>query len=162
MRDGRASEGGAEIFERGPSVVVVLLEGESVVLVQQWREAVGAETVELVQERLEPGESPFEAAVRGVAEECAVRASGWEEHGSFWAVPAYSTQRVHVFSATVEVRLPERERRSTKVVHCEPADLDLLLDDAVSIAGLSVYRRSSSRRALPDEGPGHVRPGLAG
>jgi 8-oxo-dGTP pyrophosphatase MutT (NUDIX family) len=149
MTHGSATEGGAEIFERGPSVVVVLLEGDSAVLVQQWREAVGAETVELVQERLEPGELPFQAAARGVAEECAVRASGWEEHGSFWAVPAYSTQRVHVFSATVEARLPGDGPRSTQLVHCEPADLDLLLDDAVSIAGLSVFRRSTSVRAAP-------------
>ena len=152
MTEGRATEDGAEIFERGPSVVVVLLDGDNVVLVQQWREAVGTETVELVQERLEPGESPLEAAVRGVAEECAVRASGWEEHGSFWAVPAYSTQRVYVFSATVEARLPGAEERPTQMVHCEPAELDLLLDDAVSIAGLSVFRRSTSVRPVPGAG----------
>ena len=81
-----------------------------------------------------------------------MRASGWEEHGSFWAVPAYSTQRVYVFSATVEARLPGAGPRPTQIVHCEPADLDLLLDDAVSIAGLSVFRRSTSVRAAPGAG----------
>ena len=54
-----------DVVARGPSVVVILLEGVSVVLVQQWREAVDTSTVELVQERLEPGESPLDAAVRG-------------------------------------------------------------------------------------------------
>jgi 8-oxo-dGTP pyrophosphatase MutT (NUDIX family) len=140
----RAGHGGVDVVEREPSVVVVLIDEDKVVLVQQWREAVGAETVELVQERLEPGEAPLEAAIRGVAEECAVHATGWEEHGSFWAVPAYSTQRAYVFSATVAGRLPDRGPRPTKLVHCDPADLDVLLDDAVSIAGLNVFRRATS------------------
>ena len=147
MAQGAAKDGDAGTVDRGPSVVVVLLEGDTVVLVQQWREAVGAETVELVQERLEAGESPLDAAIRGIAEECGARATGWQEHGSFWAVPAYSTQRVHVFSAIVEQRLTPDEPGDTKTIHCDPADLDVLLDDAVSLAGLIVFRGSSSVRA---------------
>jgi ADP-ribose pyrophosphatase len=135
-----------EIVRRGPSVVVVLVDGRSVVLVQQRRDAVGAETLELVQERLEPGETPLAAAVRGAREECAVLATGWREHGSFWAVPAYSTQRAHVLSAVVVEQLPGGEEEATRIVHCDPADLDVLLDDAVSLAGLAVYRRSASER----------------
>ena len=131
-----------EWVDRGPSVVVVLVDDGAVVLVQQWRKAVGAETVELLQERLEPGESPLDAAIRGVREECALRATGWQDHGSFWAVPAYSNQRAHVLSAVVDGRLPSA--RETKVVHCDPSDLDVLLDDAVSLAGLALYRRSGA------------------
>ena len=148
MTHGSATEGSAEIFERGPSIVVVLSK-ETVPCSSSSGGRRRCRTVELVQERLEPGELPFQAAARGVAEECAVRASGGRSTGSFWAVPAYSTQRVHVFSATVEARLPVDGPRSTQLVHCEPADLDLLLDDAVSIAGLSVFRRSTSVRAAP-------------
>ena len=71
-----------------------------------------------------------------------MRATGWRDHGSFWAVPAYSNQRVHVLSAIVDGRLPSA--RETKVVHCDPSDLDVLLDDAVSLAGLALYRRSGA------------------
>ena len=81
-----AERGSGDVVDRGPSVVIVLMEADEVVLVRQQREAVTSETVELVQERLKPGESPLEAAIRGVAEECGVSASMWEEHGSFWAV----------------------------------------------------------------------------
>ena len=133
-----------DVVARGPSVVVILLERVSVVLVQQWREAVGGSTIELVQERLEAGESPLDAAVRGIREECALKATNWVDHGSFWAVPAYSTQRVHVFSAAVEKHLQAVEHESTRLVRCDPADLELILDDAVSLAGLSLYRRSMS------------------
>jgi 8-oxo-dGTP pyrophosphatase MutT (NUDIX family) len=139
-----AEEADAHYVDRGPSVVVVLVDDGAVVLVQQWREAVGAETVELVQERLEPGESALDAAIRGVREECALRATRWREHGSFWAVPAYSTQRAHVLSAVVDGRVPGSAGGETKVVHCDPADLDVLLDDAVSLAGLALYRRSAA------------------
>jgi|SRR6185369_10409935 8-oxo-dGDP phosphatase len=133
-----------ERVDRGPSVVVVLMDDGAVVLVQQWRDAVGAETVELVQERLEPGETPLDAAIRGVREECALHATGWREHGSFWAVPAYSTQRAYVLSATVAGRVPAARGEETRLVHCDPADLDVLLDDAVSLAGLGLYRRSAT------------------
>lgn len=134
-----AEPGSGDVVDRGPSVVIVLMEADEVVLVRQRREAVTSETMELVQERLKPGESPLEAAIRGVAEECGVSASMWEEHGSFWAVPAYSNQRVHVFSARLAQGLPS----PGSVVRCRTADLDALLDDAISIAGLSVVRRSS-------------------
>src|SRR4029079_1759324 len=64
-----------ERVDRGPSAVVVLMDAGAVVLVQQWRDAAGAETVERVQERLEPGETPLDAAIRGVREECALHAT---------------------------------------------------------------------------------------
>jgi 8-oxo-dGTP pyrophosphatase MutT (NUDIX family) len=134
-----AERGSGDVVDRGPSVVIVLMEADEVVLVRRQREAVTSETMELVQERLKPGESPLEAAIRGVADECGVSASMWEEHGSFWAVPAYSNQRVHVFSARLAQGLPA----PGSVVRCRTADLDALLDDAISIAGLSVVRRSS-------------------
>ena len=143
MTGSMAGEAEVGFVDRGPSVVVVLVDDGAVVLVQQWRAAAGAETVELVQERLEPGESPLEAAIRGVREECALHARGWREHGSFWAVPAYSNQRAHVLSAVVDGRVSSGGRE-TKIVHCDPADLDVLLDDAVSLAGLALYRRSAA------------------
>jgi 8-oxo-dGTP pyrophosphatase MutT (NUDIX family) len=140
---GGAQRGSGDLIDRGPSVVIVLMEADEVVLVRQRREAVTGETMELVQERLKPGESPLEAAIRGVAGECGVSASMWEEHGGFWAAPAYSNQRVHVFSARLAQGLPAPGSETTTVVRCRTADVDALLDDAISIAGLSVVRRSS-------------------
>ncbi len=37
--------------------------------------------------------------MRELAEECALVAADWREVGGFWAVPAYSTEFVHVFEA---------------------------------------------------------------
>jgi 8-oxo-dGTP pyrophosphatase MutT (NUDIX family) len=100
-----------------------------------------------VQERIEPGETPVDAAIRGVREECSLRATDWQEHGSFWVVPAYSNQRAHVLSAVVEELVPGGGE-PVKTVHCDPGDLGVLLDDAVSIAALAVYRRSTSSELL--------------
>ena len=59
-------------------------------------------------------------------------------------MPAYSTQRAYVLSAVVDGRVPSSIGHEAKILHCDPADLDVLLDDAVSLAGLALYRRSAT------------------
>jgi 8-oxo-dGTP pyrophosphatase MutT (NUDIX family) len=131
------------IIARRSSVVVLLLDGSDAIVVQQWRRSVGQETVELVQEQIEDDESPEMAAYRGVWEECGLQAVRLIEHGSFWGAPAYSTQRVHVFSAEIADAETNGAPRPIRTRRCALSDVDDILDDAISIAALSLFRRSS-------------------
>jgi ADP-ribose pyrophosphatase len=81
------------------SVVIVAVQGDQLVCVRQTRPGSAGTTLELPSGKLEPGETPDAAAVRELAEECALGAEEWEKLGEFWAVPAYSTEFVHVFRA---------------------------------------------------------------
>ena len=132
------------LVNRRPTVAVVLFDGEDVVVVQQQRRSIGRETVELVQEQLEPGESAGEAAERGVWEECGIRAARWAQHGSFWAAPAYSTQHVYVLSAVVVAERSTAHPPSIRVLRLAAADLDTTLDDGISLAAVSLCRRSTA------------------
>jgi ADP-ribose pyrophosphatase len=87
------------LVEHPDSVVIVAVEGDQLLCVRQTRRGSGGATLELPSGKLEPGESPLEAAARELAEECALAADEWHELGSFWAVPAYSTEFVHVYEA---------------------------------------------------------------
>jgi hypothetical protein len=135
------------IIARRSSVAVVLLDGLDAVLVQQWRPSVGRETVELVQEQIESGESPEAAGRRGIWEECGLKTARLTEHGGFWGSPAYSTQWVHVLSAVVAQSGSDTPPPipTIRTMRCAFSDVENLVDDAISIAALSVFRMASRR-----------------
>ena len=61
---------GVMLIRHDPSVALVVFDGEAVVLVRQLRPGVEEPVLELPQETIEPGETPHEAAARGLEEEC--------------------------------------------------------------------------------------------
>ncbi len=135
------------LVEHPESVAIVAVSDGALVAVSQTRRGAEGRTVELPSGKLEPGETPAEAAVRELAEECSLVASAWRELGSFWAVPAYSTEYVHVFEATgvgpgtALLGLDDDEDIDVRLVPLEDALTEL--SDAVSIAALALWRASS-------------------
>jgi ADP-ribose pyrophosphatase len=133
-----------ELVEHPPSVAIVALDGDDLVLVRQSRPGSDERTLEVPSGKLEPGESPHEAAVRELAEECGLAATALQELGTFWAVPAYSTEFVHVFEATgiqpsASPALDEDEDVEVERVAARLA-FDLV-SDAVSLAALALWQR---------------------
>ena len=127
------------------SVAIVALDGDELVLVRQSRPGAPERTLELPSGKLEPGETPDAAAVRELAEECGLAAASRRELGRFWAVPAYSTEVVHVVEAAdlspvVGVALDADE--DVEVERWPVARASESLSDAVSIAALAVWQRS--------------------
>ena len=88
------------LIEHPESVVLVVEDGDDLVCVRQTRAGAPDPTLELPSGKLEPGETPEEAARRELAEECGLAAGSLRKMGSFWVVPAYSTEHCHVFHAT--------------------------------------------------------------
>jgi ADP-ribose pyrophosphatase len=131
------------LVQHPDSVVIVALAGVEIVLVRQARPGAPDPTLELPSGKVEPGESVSAAAARELAEECGLAAAVWREHGAFWAVPAYSTERVHVFSADGLSGADRVQADHDEAISVEraPADAALLLvSDAVSIAALALWR----------------------
>lgn len=126
------------------SVAIVAAEHETVVVVVQPRAGAPTPTVELPAGKLEPGEEPGAAAVRELREECSLAASSWRELGSFWAVPAYSTERVHAFAATgltAAAGLPDPDEKII-VQRRAFGELPGALSDAISIAAFALWQRA--------------------
>lgn len=133
-----------QLVEHPPSVAIVALDGDDLVLVRQSRPGSDERTLEVPSGKLEPGESPHEAAARELAEECGLAATALQALGSFWAAPAYSTEFVHVFEATDlhpagEAALDEDEDVEVERVAARLA-FDLV-SDAVSLAALALWQR---------------------
>ena len=134
------------LIEHPNSVAIVARDGDELVLVRQARRGAPEPTLELPSGKVEPGESPAEAAVRELAEECGLAAAEWEELGAFWAVPAYSTERVHVFAARGLSDADPALADPDEAIWVEraPADEALrVLSDAVSIAAFAFWQAQS-------------------
>jgi ADP-ribose diphosphatase len=131
------------VIEHPPSVVLVVTDGGELVLVRQARPGAGARVLELPAGTLEAGETPLAAADRELAEECGLAVSGWAEIGSFWAAPAYSTERVTVLAGTVSDTAygVADEDEEIEVVRMRPEEALRSLEDAGSVAALGLWMR---------------------
>ena len=88
------------VIQHPSAVSIIPLIGEDkVLLVTQYRYAVGRETLELPAGKLDPGESPQEAATRELAEETGYQARTWKKLLSFAPSVGYSTEIIHIFAA---------------------------------------------------------------
>ena len=131
------------MIEHPHSVVLVVEDGSDVVLVRQHRPGAGVAVLELPAGKIEPGESPREAADRELAEECGLAVEEWLEIGHFWAAPAYSTEFVHVLagarSGTAQRDADADEE--IEVVRMPREHALASLEDAGSVAALGLWMR---------------------
>jgi ADP-ribose pyrophosphatase len=90
-----------DIIEHSGSVVLVPVDTQgNLHFVRQYRHATGTDLLELPAGTLEPGEDPLECARREIREEIGMAAGQLRKVGSFYLVPGYSTEYMHVFLAT--------------------------------------------------------------
>ncbi len=90
-----------EIVEHGGSVVILPIdEKNNLLLVRQYRHAVGGNLLELPA-GTRNGDEPFEAcAAREIREETGMEAGKLQRIGEFYLAPGYSTELMGVFLAT--------------------------------------------------------------
>jgi ADP-ribose pyrophosphatase len=89
-----------EVVEHPGAVAILAWDGERLAAVSQWRQAAGAELLEIPAGTLEPGESPLVTARRELAEECGLTATNWEAGPAFYTAPGFSTELLTLFLAT--------------------------------------------------------------
>jgi ADP-ribose pyrophosphatase len=83
----------------GAAAMVPLSEDGSLVMIRQYRHAIGEYIWEIPAGTLNPDESPLECAKRELIEETGYSATGWEELGAIIPVPGYSDEKIHIFLA---------------------------------------------------------------
>jgi ADP-ribose pyrophosphatase len=84
----------------GAAAIVPLSDANTILLVEQYRTAVGRTTLEIPAGTLEEGESPEECARRELVEETGFTASHWEMVTTYYPSPGYSSEIIHVFKAS--------------------------------------------------------------
>lgn len=94
----------------GAVAVVPLFDDGEVLLVRQYRHALGAWLLEIPAGRVEAGEAPEQAARRELEEETGLRAGVLEELGGFHPAPGFCSERIALFAARSP--LPVGEQRA--------------------------------------------------
>jgi len=88
------------VVHRGSVVVLPVFSDGRVLLVRQYRHAVGDFLWELVAGGIEPGESPLEAARRELREESGYEARAFSRLLTFYPTPGFATEKMHLYRAT--------------------------------------------------------------
>jgi len=84
----------------GAAAIVPMADSETVVLIRQYRHAVGGHIWEIPAGTLEAGEAPLDCARRELTEETGYSADTFEKIGEIVPVPGYSDERIHLFVAS--------------------------------------------------------------
>jgi ADP-ribose pyrophosphatase len=80
----------------GAAIIPFTKEGD-LILVEQWRRAIGKITLELPAGLLDPGETPEQTAHRELQEEIGKRAGKLTYLGLYYTSPGVCTEKVHLF-----------------------------------------------------------------
>lgn len=133
-----------EVVEHPGSVAVVpLLSGSEVILIKQYRYAVGRELLEIPAGTLKKGETPVECARRELIEETGYRAKSLKKLGGVYLAPGYSDELIRIYLAEglefVGQRVEEDENIRVVALSLEKALQEVLkrrFYDAKTICGL--------------------------
>jgi len=99
LPDGRESSRELVLHPGAVAILPILPDGK-ILLVRQYRHAVGKELLEIPAGKLDlPGESPDECAARELAEETGYEASEWEELLTFYTSPGFTNETITLFCA---------------------------------------------------------------
>jgi ADP-ribose pyrophosphatase len=143
--DGRQST--REIVEHDDCVGIIPIDAENnVLLVKQYRLAVGRELLETPAGGIDPGESPEAAVVREMREETGLRPRKLERLAGFYLSPGFSSEYMHLFLAEdmEPAPLSAEDTAGIEVVKVPVAQIsDIIssgkIEDAKSVAGLLMY-----------------------
>ena len=136
----------------GAVVILPLLGDGRVLLIRNYREVVRRWLYELPAGKLEPGESPDEAAPRELEEETGHRAGSLTKMTEFLATPGMCDERMHVYLAQdlepTAQRLDEGEHIEvvpTPIGEALEMVRDGRVEDAKTVAGLLFFDRFHRR-----------------
>lgn len=84
----------------GAAAIVPLTRGHGVIMLEQYRHAVGGTIWEIPAGTLDDAESPLSCARRELTEETGYTAAAWQKLGEITPLPGYSDERIQIFLAT--------------------------------------------------------------
>ena len=111
----------------GASAMVPIYDTNTVLLIKQYRHAVGGFIWEVPAGTLNDSEAPLECAKRELVEETGFNAETWEKLGEITPVPGYSDERIHVFLAS-DLRPARQNLDSDEVLSVHKIKLNDVVD----------------------------------
>lgn len=129
----------------GAAAIVPVLADRRVLLIKQYRHAVGGFIWEIPAGTLNAGETPRCCAERELVEETGYSARQLEKMAEITPLPAYSDERIHLYLA-MDLDRADQKLDADELLYVHPVELDQAIvmiangeiQDAKSIAGLNL------------------------
>jgi len=136
-----------EVVEHSDCIAVVVVDDQgNLLLVRQFRHAVGKFLLEIPAGGVDPGEEPIDCVRRELQEEIGYLPKKIDKLGGFYSIPGYGTEYLHCYLATelVPSRLVAEDTENIELVRVLPNQIPHLIAsgeicDAKSIAALLTF-----------------------
>jgi ADP-ribose pyrophosphatase len=149
--------GRAIIHHEGSAVIFPINDKGQVLLERIFRLPAGRYLWELPAGRMDPGETPLQAAKRELAEETGLKAKRWKKLASFYASPGFLAEKMTIYQAEDltqgPIEHPEEERMKLRwftVAEYEKAIESGRICDAKTIIGFRTWT-AKIRTAKPKQ-----------
>ncbi len=132
----------------GASAIVPMIASDQILLLQQYRHAVGGNLWEIPAGTFDGDEDPLVCAQRELTEETGYRADMWQKLGAITPVPGYSDECIHIFYAA-DMTPVEQHLDVDEIIEVHTFDFQEALDmiyagairDSKTIAGLFLAQK---------------------
>lgn len=136
-----------EIVKHGGAVVIIPIAPDGkILLIQQWRRAIGKIFIELPAGTLEKGEDPMECAKRELQEETGYRTKKIKPLGGLYSAPGFCNEFLHLYLAE-DLESSPLPPDDDEMIDLMPVSLDEAIEmvktnqiqDAKTVAGIFRY-----------------------
>ena len=156
LRSGRVTER-IKIEHPEAAAIVAFPDRHHILMVRQWRYAIGCETLEIPAGKVDPGETAEACAGRELVEETGQRPSRLREIFSYYPAIGYADEVIRIFVAAGLERISDREDKD-EISAVEMVKLDQVHDmiisgrirDGKTVIGVSVFRAKMEKGEIPD------------
>ncbi len=139
------------------AAILAFPDREHIIMVRQWRYAIGCETLEIPAGKVDPGETAETCAGRELFEETGRRAKQLVEIFSYYPAIGYANEVIRIFVASGLEAASDREDND-EISGAEILELgevhDMIMSgricDGKTVIGLSVFRARMERGEIPD------------
>jgi ADP-ribose pyrophosphatase len=156
LRTGKVTER-IRIDHPEAAAILAFPDSEHILMVRQWRYAIGGETLEIPAGKMDPGETPQLCAARELMEETGQRASRLIEIFSYYPAIGYANEIIRIFIASGLERISKTEDQD-EISGVETVELDRVHDmiisgrirDGKTVIGVSLFMARMERGEIPD------------
>ncbi|HTY52769.1 MAG TPA: NUDIX hydrolase [Methanomicrobiales archaeon] len=85
------------VIHPGDAAAMLPIEGDTCILLRQFRFAIGEELCEAPAGAMDPGETPLDTAKRELIEETGLAGETFIPRGFIYTTPGFTTEKIHLF-----------------------------------------------------------------
>ncbi len=111
----------------GAAAIVPFISDTDILLIRQYRHATRDTILEVPAGKIDPGESPSEAAARELEEEVGQRAGRIEELGWIWTTPGFTDEKIYLY-AGFDLEAADSRPEDDEIIEAFRISLDEALD----------------------------------